>query len=95
MIPSPQTIDEILGSSSDPAQTLRNLYQAFKTTHSRHSIQFFCHKIGINSRGHLSLMMSGSRPIKPKYWHSICDAFKLNEHQSKKFLEILEADIGE
>ncbi|RYE38046.1 MAG: hypothetical protein EOP48_27715 [Sphingobacteriales bacterium] len=82
-------VDEILQNSTSAPYVLRKFYEAFKAYDKKYSMQYFCLKTGMSSKGHFCLMMSGKRPISERYWQTLCEAFKLTDLQTEKFLELL------
>lgn len=83
------SINEILQNSDSAPCTLRKMYEAFKAHDKKYSMQYFCRKTGMSSKGHFSYMLSGKRPVSERYRQNLCDAFNLTDEQADRFLEIL------
>ncbi|RYZ89019.1 MAG: hypothetical protein EOP04_07945 [Proteobacteria bacterium] len=86
------SISHILENSDTAPNALRDMYEAFKAHNKKYSMQYFCRKIGISSKGYFSFMLNGKRPIAKHFWQKLCDAFKLSEPQSKSLMEIFETE---
>ncbi len=95
MFPSSLTINLILNDNPTPSAALRSLYKAFKEVDRKYSIEFFCRKVGISSKGNFSFMMNGQRQVPERYYEKLCEAFKLDENQSEILMEIIKKNNTE
>ncbi|RYZ79052.1 MAG: hypothetical protein EOP04_28490 [Proteobacteria bacterium] len=83
------SVSLILQNSVSAPYMLRKLYEVFKSHDKKYSMQYFCRKIGIASKGNFSDILAGKRPIAEHYWAKLCCAFKLTEPQAETFFEVL------
>lgn len=92
MTQSTNELDRILIESDSAGICLRRFYLYTKSIQRKYSLNYLCNRIGIPSKGYLSLIMKGQRRLHGKYWDSACKTFKLNNQQEKIFKLLLELD---
>ena len=82
----------LLIESMTGAEALSKLYRHFQEQDRKISFGLICLKTGIKSKGHVSDLISGRRPINPKYRDGLAKIFKLEEMEEAYFKLLIMAD---
>ena len=78
-------ITTILSINANSTNILRRLYEHTQVQVSKYSVEYFCHKIVVISKGHFILRKSSDEKHHRRYWASIAYIFQIIDEQVKSF----------